>query len=128
LSTQTESRAQASLQLGVQKYLYTSFFVGGIVVAWLVRNIVDKAWEGHDAIATAIGVAVGVIAVLWSWRNEKFRALAKEIIDELAAVTWPTRQETQTATVIVLTTSVVAAGGIFLMDRFWGLLTDWIFK
>lgn len=127
MSTQTEPRA-ASLQLGVQKYLYTSYFVGGIVVAWLVHNIIDRAWEGHDAIATGVGALVGLFAVIWAWKNERVRTLAKEIIDELAAVTWPTKQETQTATFVVLVTSFVASGVIFLMDRFWGSLTEWIIK
>lgn len=125
MSSQTEPRANASLQLGAQKYLYTGFFVGGIVVAWLVHNIVDKAWEGHDGISWLVGVAVGFFAVMFSWRNERFRTLSKEIVDELAAVTWPTKQETQTATFIVLVTSVVAAGVIFVIDRFWNLITDW---
>jgi preprotein translocase SecE subunit len=128
LSTQTEPRASGSLQLGVQKYLYTGYFVGGIVVAWLVHNIVDKAWEGHDAVASLIGVVAGILAVVWAWKNERIRMLSKEIIDELAAVTWPTKQETQTATFIVLVTSVVAAGVIFLMDRVWGFLTEWLVK
>ncbi len=127
MSTQTDTRT-TSLQLGVQKYLYTGYFVGGIIVAWLAHNIVDRAWEGHDAIASVIGVAVGFIAVVWAWRNERVRTIAKEIIDELAAVTWPTKQETQTATFIVLLTSVVAAGMIFFMDRFWGAITAWAIK
>lgn len=128
MSTQTEPRATGSLQLGVQKYLYTGYFVGGIVVAWLVQNIVDKAWEGHDTVASLIGVVAGILAVVWAWKNERIRMLSKEIIDELAAVTWPTKQETQTATFIVLVTSVVAAGVIFLMDRVWGYLTEWLVK
>jgi preprotein translocase SecE subunit len=128
LSTQIESRQQASLQLGVQKYLYTGFFVGGIFVAWFVYSAVDRLWEGHDTASTAIGVAAGILAVILAWRHEGFRTLSREVIDELAAVTWPTRQETQTATTIVLTTAVAASAGIFLIDRFWGLLTDWLFK
>ncbi len=128
MTTQTDTRQQTSLQLGVQKYLYTSYFVGGIFVAWFVFNAVDRLWEGHDAIATIIGVVSGLLAVTFAWRNEGFRSLSREVIDELAAVTWPTRQETQTATSIVLTTAIVASLGIFLMDRFWGLITDWLFK
>ncbi|MBL8678014.1 MAG: preprotein translocase subunit SecE [Myxococcales bacterium] len=127
MSTQTDTRTQ-SLQLGVQKYLYTSYFVGGVIVAWLVHNIVERVWEGHDAIATLIGVVAGFVAVVWAWRNERFRTISKEIIDELAAVSWPTKQETQTATFIVLVTSIVAAGVIFFMDRFWGAITEWIIK
>jgi len=128
LSTQTEQRAPVSLQLGVQKYLYTGYFVGGVFVAWLVHNIVDKAWEGHDAIASLIGVVVGLIAVVWAWKNERLRTLFKEVIDELAAVHWPTKQETQTATFIVLVTSAIASVVIFLMDRVWGYLTEWLVR
>ena len=128
MTTQTDTRQQTSLQLGVQKYLYTSYFVGGIFVAWFVFSAVDRLWEGHDALATVIGAVAGVLAVTLAWRNEGFRTLSREVIDELAPVTCPTRQETQTATSIVLTTAIVAAPGIFLMDRLWGLGTDWLFK
>lgn len=129
MSTQQETRAAGSLQLGVQKYLYTGYFVAGCVIAYLTHQIVEKAWgEGHDAIATLAGVVVGLLAVVWAWKNARIRTLAQETIDELAKVTWPSRQETYNATVVVVVTSLISALIIFGLDRFWSWFTDLIFR
>jgi preprotein translocase SecE subunit len=127
LSTQ-QDRTGGSLLLGTTKYLYTGYFVGGCIVAFLVTHIVDMAWgEGHDQATTLMGVAAGVLAVVWAWRNQRLRESAMETIDELAAVTWPSKQETYTATVVVLVTSIVSALIIFGLDRFWNWVTDQIY-
>nr|MBP9106796.1 preprotein translocase subunit SecE [Gemmatimonadaceae bacterium] len=57
----------------------------------------------------------------------RLRTLAMETIEELAAVTWPTKDETSTATVVVLATTVVASVVIFAMDRFWNWITNVIY-
>ena len=118
-----------SLQLGVQKYLYTGYFVAGCIVAYLAHQIVTKAWgEGHDAIATGIAIVVGVGAVVAAWRNNRIRTLSQEVLDELVAVSWPSRQETYTATVVVIVTAVTSSFVIFFLDRFWSWFTDLIFR
>ncbi len=128
MSTQQERAGPVgSLQLGVAKYLYTGFFVGGCIVAYLVNHLLDTVWEGHENATNAIAVVAGVVAVFVAWKNERLRTLAMETIDELSQVTWPTKQETSTATVVVLITSVVATVVIFLLDRFWQWLTNLIY-
>jgi len=42
VTTQQDSRAGASLQLGVQKYLYTGFFVAGCILAYLAHNVAER--------------------------------------------------------------------------------------
>jgi preprotein translocase SecE subunit len=127
LSTQ-QDRAGATLQLGMAKYLYFGYFLAGCVVAFIVSHGIDLAWgEGHDQVATGAGVAVGIVAVVFGYRNLRLRQLGMEIIEELSAVTWPTRQETYTATVVVIATSVIAASIIFGLDRFWNWITDLIY-
>lgn len=126
MSTQQE-RAGGSLLLGTVRYLYTGYFVAGCVVAYLVKHGVDSAWEGHENAAMAIAAVAGVIAVAIGWRHQGLKTWAMGTIDELAAVTWPTRQETYTATTIVMITAVIAALTIFGLDRFWNWLTDLIY-
>ena len=127
LSTQQE-RTGVSLQLGIVKYLYTGYFVAGCVVAWLSAHLIDVAWgEGHEQVTALIGVATGVGAVAWGWKNTRLRTLAMETIDELAAVTWPSKQETYTATTVVITTAILASVIIFGLDRFWNWFTDFIY-
>ncbi len=127
MSTQQE-RAGASLLLGPVKYLYTGYFVGGCVVAFLVAKFVDLAWgEGHDNVTSLVGVVAGIAAVAWAWKNVRVRTLAMETIDELMAVTWPSKQETYTATTVVIATAIIAAVIIFVLDRFWNWFTDLIY-
>ncbi len=126
MSTQQE-RAGGSLLLGTVRYLYTGYFVAGCVVAYLVKHGVDSTWEGHENSTMAIAAVAGVIAVAIGWRHQGLKTWAMETIDELAAVTWPTKQETYTATTVVLITAVVAALTIFGLDRFWNWLTDLIY-
>ncbi len=126
---QPDSRAPVSLQLGVQKYLYTGYFVGGFIVAYLVHQIATKILgEGHDAMATVAGGVAGIAAVYGTWKNKRLHTLSQEVLDELVAVSWPTRQETYTATVVVVLTSVVSSMVIFFLDRFWSWFTDMIFR
>jgi preprotein translocase SecE subunit len=129
VSAQQDTRGGGSLQLGVQKYLYTGYFVTGCIVAYLAHQIVDKAMgEGHDMVASIAGVVIGLGTVIFAWRNTRIRTLAQETIDELSKVTWPTRQETYTATVVVIATALVSATVIFALDRFWSWATDLIFR
>ena len=116
-----------SLQLGTVRYLYTLFFVGGCMVAYLASHVVDTVWFGHENASNAIGAAVGVVAVVAAWRNQPVRTYARETIDELAAVTWPSKQETTNATIVVIVTAVVAALVIFAMDQFWRWVTNAIY-
>ncbi len=126
LSTQ-QDRAGGSLGLGTAKYLYTGYFVAGCVVAYLVTHLLDSAWEGHDNVAILAGVGAGFVVTMLAWRSLRLRTLAQETIDELAAVTWPSRDETTTATTVVLATSALASVIIFLLDRFWNWITDVIY-
>lgn len=126
---QPDTHAPVSLQLGVQKYLYTGYFVGGLIVAYLANKVVMMAWgEGHDAPATVIAAVAGIAAVYGTWTNARIRRLSQEVLDELAAVSWPSRQETYSATVVVMLTSIVSSVLIFLLDRFWSWFTDLIFR
>jgi preprotein translocase SecE subunit len=126
VSTQPE-RIGGSLQLGVQKYLYTGYFVAGCVVAFLVSHIADAAWAGHENASNAMGVVAGLVGVALAWKNVALRTLAMETIEELAAVTWPSKDETTTASAVVLATAVIASLVIFGMDRFWNWITNVIY-
>jgi preprotein translocase SecE subunit len=126
VSTQPE-RIGSSLQLGIKKYLYTGYFVAGCVLAFLVSHVTDAVWAGHENAANALGVFVGFIGLVFAWENIRLRTLAMETIEELAAVTWPSKDETTTATVVVLATAVTASVMIFAMDRFWNWITNVIY-
>jgi len=125
VSSQEEIRPAGSLQLGVQKYLYTGYFVAGCLVAYIGHHVALKfLGDGRDTLATALGMLAGLIFVVLGWRADGLRTWAQETVDELAAVTWPSRQETYSATVVVLVTSIIATSVIFLLDQFWNYFTE----
>lgn len=129
MSTQQEVRPTQSLQLGLQKYLLFGYMVTGFLVAYLTHNIVERIWgEGHDGPVTAIAAVAGIASVVFIVRNQRIKTLAQETIDELAKVSWPSRQETYNASVVVFITSIGAAALIFLLDRVLGWGTDLIFR
>lgn len=73
-----------------------------------------------DAVGYLAAVAVAA-AVL---KNPTTRALAHEVVDELARASWPSRQETVRATWIVLCTVAVCALYLGVLDAAWLSLTD----
>ena len=72
----------------------------------------------------AIGVAVG--AAVFVIKHGPTFQLANEVVDELAKVTWPTREETGNATVVVIVTVVVCSAYLGVFDAVWLSLTNWI--
>lgn len=126
MSAQQETKnQQTSLQLGLQKYLYTGYFVAGCIMAYLGHQVAIKfLGEDNDAIATLIAVVVGIAGVAIAWRNTRLRTLSQETIRELSEVTWPTREETYTNTTIVIVASLVSALVIFFLDRVFLWMTD----
>ncbi len=72
----------------------------------------------------AYGLALGGAA--FAIRHGPTFQLANEVVDELAKVTWPTREETGNATVVVIVTVVVCSAYLGLFDAVWLSLTNWI--
>ncbi len=72
----------------------------------------------------AYAVAFGAAAFVM-WHKSTFQ-LANEVVDELAKVTWPTREETGNATVVVIVTVIVCSAYLGIFDAVWLSLTNWI--
>jgi preprotein translocase SecE subunit len=72
----------------------------------------------------AYGLSVG--AAVFVLRHGPTFQLANEVVDELAKVTWPTREETGNATVVVIVTVIVCSAYLGIFDAVWLSLTNWI--
>jgi preprotein translocase SecE subunit len=72
----------------------------------------------------AYGLAVGVLVFIL--RHQPTLALANEVVDELSKVSWPTREETGNATVVVIITVLITSAFLGVFDAVWLRLTDWI--
>ena len=72
------------------------------------------------AYVLVLGVAVFVL------RYQPVFQAACEVVDELSKVTWPTRDETSSATVVVLAAVFISAAYLGLFDAIWLSLSNWV--
>jgi preprotein translocase subunit SecE len=135
-------------QLGVQRYVYAAAFGSMILGAYVLSKALDGLWQyaaskdfvvlrapwiaavSDDSKANYSLVIGGVLAfaILLRWyRRPTFRAWSDEVTTELVKVKWPTRKEVFNSTTVVLTTTAVAVVYLFLLDRFWGFVTNLIY-
>ena len=118
--------------LGVRRWVQFAFIALALTVAWLLTHLTTLVWnqfaepkENWVAGASALG---GIVLALFLYRHRTVGPWAMEVAQELAKVTWPTRQETWKATVIVVVTSLIAAALLFGFDAAWSSVTDLIYK
>ena len=112
-----------------KKWTYLLFAVGGLVLAYLLLKSGDWAWSYYgtkpnelliDSLAFGIAGAAAVVAL----RNERLVTLANEVTLELTKVSWPTRQETFAATIVVIVTVLIAATYLGLCDYVWSFFSN----
>jgi preprotein translocase subunit SecE len=135
--------------LGAQKYVYSAFIGAGLIFAYIVGRALHGIWAMlsnrdffalrfpwataiHDdtkaTYAMIVGGLIAVVAALRTLRRPTVRQWADDVAGELVKVKWPNRKEVQNSTVVVIATSLIAVTYLFLLDRFWGFLTDRIYS
>lgn len=77
-------------------------------------------------ITTLLGYGIAFGAALFVLKHQPTHTLAMEIVDELARVTWPSREETGNATVVVIVTVVICSAYLASFDAFWLWVTNMI--
>ena len=124
-----------------RKWTYLMFAVGGLVLAFLISRSTVWGWDflsttdfagdfvgkprelGVDLLALLLAGTATVIAL----RNEHLVELATEVTAELKKVTWPTRQETFAATIVVIVTVIVASLFLGIFDLLWSWVSRLIY-
>jgi preprotein translocase subunit SecE len=95
----------------------------------LALNVPDYPVLGSNGSLTdVIGFVVAAGAGIWAYRNPQVHEWSLDVINELRKVTWPSRKETQTATVVVIITTLLAAVVLGLFDQVWALVTSVIYS
>jgi preprotein translocase subunit SecE len=118
--------------MGPNKAVHLMFLGGGVLLYFLTSWTGDWIWgyfvkHPPELILSAGSAIVALTAGIIAYRNERLYTLAGEVASELKKVNWPTRQETQAATIIVLVTVLVAAMILGLFDGVWAYVTDQIY-
>jgi preprotein translocase subunit SecE len=118
--------------MGPNKAVHLIFLAGGVGLFVLLFKTGDWVWSYFarnpnefvlDAIAGVLALGIGIAM----YKNERVYALANDVTTELKKVTWPTRKETQLATVVVIVTVLIASILLGVFDMLWSWLTDRIY-
>ncbi len=128
----SEESEETASTMGPNKAVHLMFLTGGLLLFLLLNWTGDWIWGyvarnpnefAIDGIALVLALGVGIAM----YKNERVFALANDVTSELKKVTWPTRKETQTATIVVIVTVIIAALVLGLFDMVWAFLTDRIY-
>lgn len=118
--------------LGLGRWVQMAFFAIGLVLLFVLDKLIAWVWdrfaEPSEVAVTATAAVIAAAATIALYKNEKVHRVAHEVVGELTRVTWPSRKETQVSTVVVIITSLIAAGIIGAFDAVWSTITDLIYK
>ena len=121
--------------LSKQRFVVVGILALGIIVALPLAHLLQYAWVqiGWDdppvlsrelSLTTLIGYGIAALAVAFTLKHKPTYTLALEVADELSKVTWPSREETGNATVVVLVTVLICSLFFGVFDAVWLWLTN----
>lgn len=118
--------------LGLARWVQATFMACGLLLFW----VLDKAanigltyfTEPNETVVTAGSAVVAAIIMFAIYRNPTVQTASSDVAAELSKVTWPSRQETTTSTIVVIVASFIAAAIVGAFDAIWSALTDLIYK
>ena len=137
--TSEQEKARPTGTLGVERWVQFVYFGAGVTLAWFLIKSSTATWtilaDTVDAVSepneTIIAVASGLIAAIAgviAFRAPKIHGFVTEVCVELSKVTWPTRKETWSQTVVVIFVSAIAAVILGVFDGVWSKITDLIYN
>lgn len=94
--------------------------------AWLAVQFgwPDPRLVGDLTLTSVLGYAIAAALALFCLFHGPTRTVASEIVEELAKVSWPTREETGNATVVVIVTVLICSAYLGVFDAVWLWLTN----
>ena len=136
--TTEQDKARPTGTLGVERWVQFAYAACAVTLAWFLIKLSGSVWtllaDTVDAVPepndTIIAVGAGVVALVTAvitYRSERIHTFVVEVCVELSKVTWPTRKETWSQTVVVIIVSIIAAVILGVFDAFWAQITDLIY-
>ncbi len=71
-----------------------------------------------------LGYGLGALSALFALKHGPTYLMATEVAEELSKVTWPSREETGSATIVVVVTVLICSAYLGAFDAVWQALTD----
>jgi len=108
------------------------FLSGGLLSFFLLNWTGEWIWgywtrHPNEFVINGISAVIALVAGIVLYKNDRVYTLANDVASELKKVTWPTKKETQAATLVVIVTVIVAAIILGIFDAVWSALTDTIY-
>jgi len=94
------------------RLIHAGLFYGGIEDYAVLGN---KDFPLSSLAGAVLAIGIGIFC----FKDKEIRALADEVAMELSKVTWPSRQETWAATIVVIATVAIAALYLGIFDAVW---------
>ena len=117
--------------LGLARWVQMTFLAFWLLLVFVFDKAITIGWdrfaEPKPEVVTLVAAVVAGGITYALYRNEKVHRVSQEVVGELAKVSWPSRQETQVSTVVVIITSVIAAAIVGAFDAAWAAITDVIY-
>ncbi|MGB5372294.1 MAG: preprotein translocase subunit SecE [Polyangiales bacterium] len=137
--TTEQDKARPTGTLGVERWVQFAYAACAITLAWFLIKSSTAVWtilaDNVDAVpepnATMIAVGAGLVAFISAviaYRSSRIHTFVLEVCVELSKVSWPTRKETWSQTIVVLIVSVIAAIILGVYDAVWSHITDLIYN
>ncbi len=127
---ETETAAEATT-LGPERWVQFAFVLLAGATFFVGDKLIEYVWgffaQPNTTVVSGAAAIVGILVGYLAYRHPKLNPMAHEVAQELAKVTWPTRQETWTSTLVVIITSVIAAAYLGAFDALWSAFTDLIY-
>ncbi len=118
--------------MGNSKWIHMMFVGGGLLLGYVLVQFTGWMWslfsKPKELYVNGIGIASAAVVSIGMWRNKRMFERATEITNELAKVTWPTRKETSSATIVVIITTIIISLILGLFDIIWSWATDLIYN
>jgi preprotein translocase subunit SecE len=124
-----------------RKWTIVMFALGGLILAYLLTQTGMWVWDylstsdfAGDYVGkpsqlwvSLVGVVLAAGGTVMALKNERLYELAGEVVTELSKVTWPTREETFTSTIVVIVTVIVSSLFLGVFDWIWAALARFIY-
>jgi preprotein translocase subunit SecE len=128
----SEQETKTTKTLGSTRWVQTAFLAAGALLFLVLNRVIVGVWERFAEPNSILAAVIsGVVAAVAAWRLYKVETInraANDVVAELTKVSWPTRQEVSTSTVVVIITSIVAATILGIFDAVWSAITDLIYR
>jgi preprotein translocase subunit SecE len=118
------------MERSLERYVAIAYVLAGMLVALVVSRgihaglfyagVEDYPVLGADyRLSAFVGVALAAGTAIFCYRHPNVKRLSDEVALELSKVTWPTRQETWAATLVVIVTVAISSLYLGLFDAVW---------